>query len=237
MRHVALQIVDLNNPLSVEYSKRSIETFNPVNHLLEIIPFQCFTPATIPTDNVYKDKKNRTLFEQACFASHYYLVKKLSEGENFIIMEHDAYLRPDKIDAFTSLLQDIDNYYTFNLGIANEFYKLSAPVARRYVSIVNKRKMTGGPMAVARNSTFQLQKKLLKKVPPEDAFSLWPVIGQKNQISKHNNIEESVVGKGKIYDAPITQFFITNKGNTITERANRWKYTPENNPDMIFIDE
>lgn len=223
----AIQIVNLNNPVSVKYHKHSLKSFEAVKDVLEIEPFQCFTPDTLPTDHTYKEKNNRTLYEQACFASHFHLVKRLSKGESFIIMEHDAYLWPDRINIFYELMALMEKYSAFYLGISNEFYTLNESIAKIYVDKVVNKKITGGPMTTALQSINEYSK-------INTSLCLWPVVGQKKQICSSLNANNSSKGLGKIFDAPVTQHFMMEHGSTIIERANRWKFTPEKNPDMFF---
>lgn len=223
----AYQIVNLNNPVSVKYHKHSLKSFEAVKDILEIVPIQCYTPDTLPTDYVYKEKNSRTLYEQACFASHFHLVKRLSKGEKFIIMEHDAYLWPERINAFYELMNQKEMYSAFYLGISNEFYTLDKGIAALYVEKVVEGKLSGGPMTTAMQCINHYNKR-------HPGLCLWPVTGQKNLISSSTSASNSANGIGRIFDAPVTQHFMMEHGSTIIERANRWKFTPEKNPDMYF---
>lgn len=211
----------------MKYFEHSQRSFEPVKDILDIEPVQCFTPETLPTENSYKEKDTRTLYEQACFASHYSLVKRLGHGEEFIIMEHDAYLWPDRIDVFYELMNQKEKFSAFYLGIANEFYTLNKPIARKYVSDVNNKRIKGGPMTTALNSVKHFERS-------NTSFALWPVYGQKKELCASPSVQKSTKGDGIIFKAPITQHYMLHTGSTIKERANNWKFTPERNPDMYF---
>ncbi len=227
MKVKAFQIVNFDDPLSMRYLEHSQRSFEPVRDVLEIEPVQCVTPNTIPPENSFKEKDTRTLFEQACFASHYNLVKRLGHGEEFIIMEHDAYLWPDRIDVFYELITQKEKFSAFYLGISNEFYSLNKAISRKYVSDVNNRRITGGPMTTALNSVKHFEKS-------NASFALWPVYGQKKEICASPSVARSAKGTGIIYKAPVTQHYMLHTGSTIKERANKWKFTPKRNPDMYF---
>jgi len=128
----AYMIMDFNNPVSVEYSERSLATFKPVEHLINISRVQC----TIPDDLVYiagtKDQygagpgiqvddlmlffpeyyksKSRKYSEseKAGYVSHIKLwMRQAASPKRFIIMEHDAFLRD--VSLFEKQLQYILN--------------------------------------------------------------------------------------------------------------------------------
>lgn len=141
--------MDFNNPVSVAYSKMSIESFKPVEDLIEIIPIQCITPkdfkwvdkvdqygigpaldASIAGKElyfwptlIYMKNKHRewTEGEKACFSSHFKLWYQ--NDDRWIIMEHDAYLLDE--DKFRKDFARMNNYDIWMPGIAVEFYSMS----------------------------------------------------------------------------------------------------------------
>lgn len=229
----AYQIVNFNNPLAMQYLEHSQRSFEPVKHLITIEPIQCVTPDTLPVWPVFRDateKKVRSLYEQACFASHYNLIKKLADGDTFFIMEQDAYLWPDKVEHFETLLYTYKNYTGFYLGIANEFYTLNSDVAKVFVDKVENNKISSGPLSTA---FYSIQRINLKD---KNLLALMPLLGQQNRIGYANDPANAVRDRGHNFDAPITQHYILSKGSTIKERANNWKFSPLKNPDMYFTE-
>ena len=226
---IAYQLVDFNNPISVEHSQHSINSFKPVRDVLTIIPVQCTTPSTLPTDKFYGDSKERTVYEQSCFCSHYHLVKRLSSGEHFFIMEHDAYLWPQDEDRFRALLLNYHTYSVYYLGIANEFYYLAQNMAKVYIEKFDQGKIFRGPMSHVR-WVYD------KFVRDDNSKVLWPVSGQINKLCSSNAITSAASGIGVVYRAPVTQHFKLSVGSTIIERKNKWIFNKQNNPDMYFTE-
>lgn len=224
---IAYQIIDFNNPNSVEHSNHSIESFKEVSDILTIIPVQCTVPETLPTDKFYGDSKERTVYEQSCFCSHYTLVKKLSLGEKFFIMEHDAFLWPQDVKRFRALINRYQQFEVFYLGIANEFYTLSENMAKVYIEKFDQGKIYQGPMSHIR----WVYDKFVKN---DNTKVLWPVTGQVNKLCLSNAITSAASGIGIVYKAPVTQHFKMSLGSTIIERKNKWIFNKQNNPDMYF---
>ena len=224
---VAYQLVDFNNPISVSYSQHSINSFKPVRDLIDIIPVQCVVPDTLPQDRFYGDSKERTVYEQSCFCSHYSLVKRRLTGEKFFIMEHDAYLWPQDERIFRKFIQTYLKYEIFYLGIANEFYYLSDIMCKNYVKALEDGSINGGPMTHVALVYEKCVKNTSTKI-------LWPMKGQVNRICFSNSIDSAILGEGEVYRAPVTQHMNLSVGSTIKERKRKWKFNLENNPDMYF---
>ena len=151
----AYMIMDLDNPVSVAYSKMSIESFKPVEDLIEIIPYQCTRPKDIewiddvdrwgvgPLFEVEGHKfsiwtqqllrsghRNFTESEKATIVSHLRLWLK-PEEEQFIILEHDAYLLDEQ--KFRKDFSKMDRYGVWMPGIALECYSFS-PMFKEYLT-------------------------------------------------------------------------------------------------------
>lgn len=221
----AKQLVDFNNPTSMKYMEYSHKSFNPVSDILDIEPIQCVTPLTLPSDFNFTPKKKRTIYEKACYVSHFSLIKQLSEGDSFFVLEHDAYLRPGQEELFRVLLTSAHELDIFYCGIANEFYTLSSKSAQLVVEMAERNNHNNGPMGAVLEAGKQLRL---------NGKFLFPVTGQKNLISLDTDIESCVRGKGTVYDAPVTQHVNIKLGVTIKERANKWNAVPEKNPDIFF---
>ena len=83
--------VDLNNPLAVRYHERALESFQPVEDVFKIEVIQCITPDTLLEELSFISPKSRSPQEMGSFHSNYRMIKRISKGEVFWIMEHDAY--------------------------------------------------------------------------------------------------------------------------------------------------
>ena len=80
------------------------KSFAPVSDLIEIETYQCYVPDTLPSFK-WNENKKRTLTEKSILYTYYELMTRIADGEKFIIMEHDAYLNPDRIDIFRKWLE------------------------------------------------------------------------------------------------------------------------------------
>lgn len=142
---LAYQIVDFDNPISVEYMKISQESFAPAiknGTLSEIRAVQCVTPKTlhehehqyefrpsvIGIDGGWGNKKEQSPTEKSLKCSHFALIKKQSQTEEpFLILEHDAYLLPKHIKVFKHLCKIIEDNEVcyFNIGLFTACYGFS----------------------------------------------------------------------------------------------------------------
>lgn len=200
----ARMICDLENPISQHYTKLSIESFSPVSDLVQIEPFQCYTPETMP-DFDWCEKKGRALTEKAILYSYYTLMKQLAEGEKFIIMEHDAYLRPDYIDLLVKWLPAHDKLTAWNPGIAIEFHTVTKEVAEHFVHLceTDNNHDVRGPMAMISRSCDLV-----------GGDVLYPVTGETNQMCYAQSVGEAHRRDGEVWDAPVTQMVDMNIGVT-----------------------
>lgn len=223
----AYQIVDFNNPVSLEYHKHSASSFKVVSDYVNIVPVQCVTPDTLPDINI-NPKYNRTPTEKAVLVSHYNLIKKIANGERCIIMEHDAYLWPDRVDTFKEQLDMVDDLTLWNCGVAIECYSLSQMAASKFCSIIEHElnEYHPGPMFLIHRVGNKVCKRERKQV-------LWPVSGNDNRSCLSNSATESLSGTGIVFEAPVTQHVMQSVGVTI-EKSNNWVYSPENNKNLFF---
>lgn len=226
----AYQIVDFNNPVSVNYYKYSVSSFAPVKDLLDIEQVQCIVPATLPSNINFDPKKKRSDTEKAVLASHYMLIKRLAVGEKFIIMEHDAYLWPEKVELFRTMLDKISTTAVWISGIAVECYTMSQEVAKRYCELMENDSSHNrpGPMSILHTAGNDV---CLTK----NTRVVWPLYGETGKLVFAENVNLASAGKGKTNDAPVTQYVNLNAGVTV-ERKNR-PITKENNPNVFFGDD
>lgn len=143
---IAYQIVDFDNPVSVEYHKISKDSFRPAIEkglISEIRGVQCVTPKTLhkyeDMFNWCKDKTHMKKFngditptEKAGNISHWLLMKeqsKLDVGERFFIMEHDAFmLNSFKFEKAMDFMLKHDLSYA-NLGLFMSCYSYNTETA------------------------------------------------------------------------------------------------------------
>ena len=223
----AYQIVDFNNPISVDYFNYSMTSFIPVRDLLEIEQVQCVTPDTLPASVKLDPSKKRTKTQEAVLMSHYLLIKRLAEGEEFIIMEHDAFLWPERIDTFKLLLTKIPTTAVWVSGIAVECYTMSHVVAQEYCRLVEtdgSHRYTG-PMTILHHAGNYACKKAQTRV-------MWPLYGETGKVVFARNVNEASAGKGRMNEAPVTQYVNPKVGVTI-KRNNR-PINKINNPNVHF---
>jgi hypothetical protein len=226
----AFQIVDLNNPVSVQYSDYSIKSFVPVSEFLTIERVQCTVPDTIPSHlNLSKNKK-RTPTQIAAMVSHYNLMKKLADGEKFVIMEHDAYLWPNRVDMFKIMLSKIPTTAVWMAGIAVECYTVSQSVAKRYCELVENDTdhLLSGPMTLLHQAGNYVCAREKTRV-------VWPLYGETGKLVFADNVSKASAGKGKMNDAPVTQYVNLNLGVTI--QRNNKPINKQNNPNVHFGDD
>lgn len=227
MKYTALQIVDFNNPISMEYMEGSQKTFECVKDVLDIVPVQCYVPDTIP-EGIYSDKSPRSPTERAIAYTHYSLVERIAGGERIIIMEHDAYLIPEREDIFRLSLAHCNDFKLWNCGIALECYTLQKAVALNYCRYFRAMAATeiSGPMNrlhVASDNTAE-------------GMVLWPRLGQKNLSCISDSVYKCNKGDGIVQPAPVTQFIKRSLGVTnVDKRTTGWAITEKKNPDIIFI--
>ena len=225
----AYQIVDFDNPTSVQYYQYSVQSLRPVADLLNIEQVQCITPKTLPS-GILGDDKKRSETEKAALVSQYLLIKRIAQGERLIVMEHDAYLRPGFEQTFRDAFVLIDQTALWVPGIACECYTMNQRVAQIFCDLFERDSQHGvrGPLAMM----FEAGREYCKKVGGQ---VLWPLYAKEN-----NNYNKSCLastpddahhGRGKILDAAITQHVDETAGVTIkrNKQINR-----KNNPNVHF---
>lgn len=132
------QIVIPDNPVSMEYHELSKKSFERVNDIIEIIPFDAITPyhedfeehesrynwkqSLMKYDLVkghirHKDEKPHSPTERAGMCSHWELMRLRKETqERFWVTEHDTYLIPEHENVFRYLIDIVKNR---NIDYAN----------------------------------------------------------------------------------------------------------------------
>ena len=141
---IAYQIVDFNNPVSVEYHQLSKDSFRPAIEkglISEIKGVQCITPDTLPEyEHMFNWRRDLTFMknmngditdsEKAGNISHWLLMKQQSDtDERFFIMEHDAFLLNSfKFEKAMDFMLTHDLCYA-NLGLFMSCYSYNTDTA------------------------------------------------------------------------------------------------------------
>ena len=165
---IAYQIVDFDNPISMEYSRISIESFQPAIEagiFSEIIPVQCVTPSTLSEyEDMFTWHKSLTDIdtmngqgeisptERSGNISHWLLMKQAGEtDERFFILEHDAYLLD--VNMFKKCVDRMNQHEMSyaNLGLFMSCYSYNKECAEWcWDLLVNRRfPINCGPYGVA----------------------------------------------------------------------------------------
>jgi len=161
------QIVIPDSPVSMEYHERSVESFEIVDDLVEIVPFKAITPTT-PNFDEHQSKYNwcKSLMrldngneeydephsptERAGMCSHWELLRLRGEtDERFFVTEHDTYLIPELENEFRYLVDIImkrDLEYA-NIGLFMGCYSVSQSFGAWSHHIFTQREfpINGGP--------------------------------------------------------------------------------------------
>jgi len=216
-------ILDFMNPVSRKYADFSVKSFESVSDVLTIEPFQCCTPRN-PLGINFNSEKKRSKTELAILETYYLLFEQLSEGEKFIILEHDAYLRPDREDIFRKHLQEIDEYDVWNPGIAIECHTVKPHVAEQLcVTIYDDY-----------NSSHRGAMSLM--VTPNNLTKvLYVKDGRTGESCISDTTRKAAKGDGESILAPITQCYDPNLGLTNVGRDVSEKYNPINQPQFAFV--
>lgn len=140
----AYQIVDKNNPISVEYAALSKASFQPAidaGIITSIEEYQCVTPddpdfyekcaqyTWYRSQDVWNDGQEFSYTDKARMITHFELwAKQRVEMNRFFIMEHDAFLREGHADSLAELcanfIGETGSFYA-NLGLSNCFYSIT----------------------------------------------------------------------------------------------------------------
>lgn len=243
----AYMIMDFNNPVSIAYSKKSIETFKPVQDLIEIIPIQCCVPADLEwIDNqdqwgnspsldpcvcgipftFYQDSKKRSCWsytEISAFISHYRLWAKQAETpERFIVLEHDAYLKDEQQfrKLFKYLQEDDSLKHKPLYGLWNIGIAVECYSIARPLAEFIRHKIT---RAVDPWSTINMGPMGMLWVFSKYWRSIYPADGMKNKL---------INGE----DAPVTQMYSPKLDITIDHGSDYKQNHYRNAPNLKIVD-
>lgn len=228
--------VDLNNPLAVRYHEVALKSFECVSDIFKINVVQCITPDTL-LDLPFSDKKRRSPQEKASLCSQYRMHKRIADGENFFIMEHDAYLRPDQEGVFRMIMSKWEQMITLNIGIAMECYTCRRQISSLFCEFVenDQNTSTTGPMGILHTATDQWVKN--NKLNVRAVY--WPKLGKDNKTGISTNVTRAHRKPQVVIEAPVTQLIDTNLGTTVTDRPKTQVkniYNLDSHPNFKFID-
>jgi len=226
--------VDLNNPLAVKYHQLSLKSFECVKDIFNINVLQCITPDTL-LDISFSDKKKRSPQEEATICSQYRLIERISQGEKLFVMEHDAYLIPERETIFRTIMSDYEKILTCNVGIAMECYTTHPSVAELFCELVRNDSTTRqkGPMGILHYATDVIA----RGNNSDRNWVYWPKEGKRNKTGLDVNVTKSHGRPKIVIDAPVTQLIDNLQGTTVTDRVHINNiYTPETHPNFHFVD-
>lgn len=227
-------IVDFDNPVSVQYMNKSIESFAPVKDILSITPVQCTTPKTLPIRFKENEKPIPFYVEgghdrvkarffggtfddhpiyQSIMHSHYTLIKRMADGEDDLaVMEHDAALVNE--ESFRAMYEmawgNVDGFFP---GACMEFYRLSWEYSQWFIGLLDnfpyEQHRYSGPMGI-----IYLDDRLGWKYPNRDWLmpckEYWP-----EDLSSYGNGKIVIPHMGgHHFPRAIKQFYCTSTKNT-----------------------
>ena len=158
----AFVICDFDNPLSMRYLSLTQESFSRVEDIITLHPVQCTKPDTLPAPRFPKRRNalgspdcpdwvdakhphigpryyggtfNDGPIYQAIMHSQHKLIKRIADGEELAIMEHDA-----AIVNYDSFRRMFDEHWgkvdLFMPGTCMEFYGMSQRFAQRFDEVL-----------------------------------------------------------------------------------------------------
>jgi len=229
MKHKAYMQVDFNNPVAVKYMKVALKSFEPVKDIFEIEPIQCVTPDTLLPElensnyqigsQAYKDR-NWLPGEIGSFHSQFRMAKRIAEGEKLWVLEHDVYLRPERIDDFVALVKKSHEKDVMNIGTGMEIWTLSQPVAKAWNDyVIGNRRLRGGNMSALHKSTDRWA----KSIKNQYNSIYWPARRMKdprwlNLTGIGTTVEEAHTDPNYLMHTPCTQLVDPNYGASISDR-------------------
>ena len=147
-------LVDFENPISVKYAHRAIDTWKPLFDLVEIEFHQCVTPThpsfsstrfcthkvinNVPDNHHVLRCNFRSFTEIAILETYYQLWQKIVDGEDFIMMEHDAFLRSGHEDTVRKLIENRHEYKYQVMGSAMECWWINRQVAKNLIALADR---------------------------------------------------------------------------------------------------
>lgn len=228
--------VDLNNPLAVSYMEHALKSFECVSDIFHINVIQCITPETL-LNIKFSQTKIRSPQEKASLCSQYRIAKRMANGEKIWMMEHDAYLIPEREEIFRMIMTKYSSMPVCNIGIAMECYFIQSKLAKIFCDFIENDANTKlkGPMGVLHRVTDLY----CSKVKNKRNNIYWPKEGKENLTGISYNVSNAHKSPKIIIPSPVTQLIDTNRGTTVIDRiqaqGDRLFYKKETHPNFHFI--
>lgn len=228
--------VDLNNRLAVSYMEHALKSFDRVSDIFHINVIQCVTPETL-LNVKFSSTKNRSLQEKASLCSQYRIAKRMANGEKIWMMEHDAYLIPEREEIFRMIMTKYSGMPVCNIGVAMECYTIQSKIAKMFCDLIENDANTNlkGPMSVLHRATDLY----CSKVKNNKNNVYWPKEGKENLTGISYNVSLAHKKPKVIIPSPVTQLIDTNRGTTVTDRdqlqGDKLFYRKETHPNFHFI--
>jgi hypothetical protein len=247
----AVMQVDLDNTLALQYLELALKSYECVSDIFEIEVVQCVTPDTLLPElaNIpdHPRAANRSPQEIASIHSNYRMIKRISEGERFWVLEHDAYLRPEHEETFRMLMSKWQMFPSAELGMANEFYTMWPEIAKLWCDVYEQNGYVSGPMGTLHRVTDSWCRR--KKWNRRTIY--WPCDWSLdprwvNMTGVANSVSASYRDPYIIINSPITQLMDEKHGGTVTDRKKQQKngggyileklYSRDVHPDAQWVD-
>lgn len=150
----AKMIVDFENPLSLRYAHKAKDTWLPLYDIIDIEYVQCITPthpeySSTPfcTQKVLNNQLDtsrhlrcnfRSFTEIAILTTYLKLWEQIADGEDFIMLEHDAFVRKGHEDTIRNLIKRRHEFKAQVFGSAMECWWISRQVAKNMVALAKR---------------------------------------------------------------------------------------------------
>lgn len=138
----------------MKYAHRAIDSWKPLYDIIDLEFHQCITP-THPDfsatrfctskvlNNVQTSTKVlrcnfRSFTEIAILETYYQLWKKIADGEDFIMLEHDAFLRRGHEDTVRNLIVNRHKYKYQCMGSAMEAWWINRQIAKNLIALADR---------------------------------------------------------------------------------------------------
>jgi hypothetical protein len=228
--------VDLYNPLAVAYMLHSLKSFDRVSDIFHINVIQCITPDTLLDIN-FSPIKTRSPQEKASLCSQYRIAQRMANGEKIWMMEHDAYLIPEREEIFRIIMSKYERMPVCNIGIAMECYAVQPKPAKHFCDLIENDSKTNlkGPMSVLHFAVDHYSK--ITRNNKNNVY--WAKHGKENLTGISYDVSSAYKNPRVTIPSPVTQLIDSKRGTTVIDRVqaqgDRLFYKKETHPNFHFI--
>jgi hypothetical protein len=235
----AYMICDFNNPISMRYVELSLKSLEPLKDLINVTPVQCTTPETLPIrfeknqkpipfyvqqelgDYVRQRHYGGTFCDDMIYNcimhSHMKYIERIAQGEEIIILEHDAALINE--ESFREMFDTFWGADTFFPGACMEFYGLSQRFAKWMVELMQDfpyvEEQNGypvdqrysGPMGIIAHSRDLGFGNGTYLAPTKEKFEL-------DKVCFSKGIQSCFMANGTLFEPAFKQYYFTKSKNT-----------------------